>query len=210
MKTKIRTNPTNSYDTTHSEELKYVYFRVAKAGTRTILHFLREHDVYVQGAHITPDAYDNPYHQKWDKYFKFSFVRNPWDRMLSCFRDKTKRVLGTPYEIKLYSQFKNCSFVEFVEEVAKQGLDNFDEHLRPQSSCMPENIDFVGKLETFETDFKHVLQKLNIEPTDWPPKRRNSTPHLHYPECYNNKTVDLVTELYKEDVINVVCSRRSS
>ncbi|MGD9799699.1 MAG: sulfotransferase family 2 domain-containing protein, partial [Parvularculaceae bacterium] len=69
------------YNLTISSERKFIWFRVAIVGTRTILHALKNANAPLD-AREESHLYLFPNLQR--DYFKFAFVRNPWDRLVSC------------------------------------------------------------------------------------------------------------------------------
>ncbi len=117
-----------------------------------------------------------------EEFFKFGFVRNPYDRTLSAYSDKiyqpqkdpTKRnyvplaqrikanfVGGNPREINL--DRNPVSFAEFVEFISQQKRYDMDRHWLDQHLTMWHpyvNFDFVGKLENFSNDFAYVLERI--------------------------------------------------
>ena len=61
-------------------QFKYVYYHNLKCATRTIIEFLSYHSTVNHSEKYNLNkqlAYDS----EWDDYFKFSFVRNPYDRL---------------------------------------------------------------------------------------------------------------------------------
>ena len=74
-----------TYNLTISHAKKFLWYRVAKVGTRTILHHLKKQNVSLDVEHASFIRYTpSLYHD----YFKFAFVRNPWDRVVSCWAEK--------------------------------------------------------------------------------------------------------------------------
>lgn len=122
-----------------------------------------------------------------NQYFKFAFVRNPWDRMVSYYHF-TK--IAFPAE---YSQLSFIQFLNGLSPYLKQEQYDFiiDENGDPQ-------VDFIGKLETVARDFKTVCKKINVPELKLPSK--NATQHEHYSYYYTNETRELVAELFKNDI----------
>ncbi|MEQ8554259.1 MAG: sulfotransferase family 2 domain-containing protein [Cyclobacteriaceae bacterium] len=111
----------------------------------------------------------NPTHQE---YFKFSFVRNPVERLYSCYKSKfqndiVKYSRKTPYfDNYLYGYLKNVkSFEEFVDKVIRISDKYADRHFKSQTSQLVESknfeLDFVGKIETIDQDL-NVLKDYGI------------------------------------------------
>ena len=135
-----------------------------------------------------------------DRMFKFSFVRNPWDRLLSLwiYHQKIKR-----------NQAHKLSFKEYAglatQEDARIGLYN-NRHFS-QADLMynhlydDENkplVNFVGRFENLQEDFNLVCDKIGIPRHELP--HSNKTQHKHYAEYYDDKTRSIVGEKYAKDI----------
>lgn len=145
-----------------------------------------------------------------DSYFKFSFVRNPWDRLVSEFN---------------YRGFdKKYSFKEFV----LRGLPNKDlysdvyRHIIPQHQFLYDDagnqlVDFVGRFENLQSDFDFVCSKLGIADTRLPHvnssgqkgeikgklKSLFSKQNLikrPYSSYYDEETLESVNKMYATDI----------
>lgn len=177
------------YNITACEEPKFIWFRVAKVGTRSILAILREHvDLSISGFNIPFEA------KKSKKYFKFAFVRNPWDRVVSCYSNKVVAEKGTPY--------KECfgkDFDFFVDFIDKQDLTTSDIHIRLQSTIIPLNdVDFIGRFERFAEDLRSVLDTLGLYDAEI--VHRNRSVHAHYSTYYTDRTRKIIAKKYKQDI----------
>ena len=173
---------------------QFIWFRVAKVGVRTVKHYfsqtLPNQISYVRNVHYPPQQYQG--------YFKFGFVRNPWDRLVSCWRDK---IIRTNYfrladsELEQMQDFR--AFVKFVETF---DLQNCDPHLRLQSALMDLNmVNFVGRMERFDEDFRIVLQQLNLP--DREIERKNVSQHRKpYPYYYDTELRERVRKMYRKDI----------
>jgi hypothetical protein len=132
---------------------------------------------------------NNKNNSNYDDYFKFVFVRNPWDRIASCYIDKATQ--QTPYfrtqhllkwmlsnttfeEAQVYftennTRFTFEGFVEAVSRVIKdEVVELYDPHWLPQVYVMDyfvKDFDFVGKIENIDEDFKTIQSKLNLPTT---------------------------------------------
>lgn len=92
-------------------------------------------------------------------YRRFSFVRNPFTRVLSGYLEK---IVDNPIERRVHLEKLgleyegNISFAQFLEALASVEESNLDMHFSPQSSLLlMEHIeyDFIGAFERFEIDF---------------------------------------------------------
>jgi hypothetical protein len=171
----------------------FVWFRVAKVGTRTILTHLRAASVvsdhYEHGVDRLPEGYED--------HFAFAFVRNPWDRLVSCWHEK---VVGQNYFGFDPGQYERMRrFDEFVRYVTELELDHADRHLRLQSRLIDlKRIDFLGRMERFDEHLNIVFSVLGIPPD---PEPRNVTERRDpYPEYYDDELRDVVAMAYERDI----------
>ena len=174
------------YHTVSSKKNGYTWFEVAKNGSRTIHSILNEH---------APADYkkrDHPYlKSKHQSNFKFAIIRNPWDRFVSCYTDKVLKK-------KLYPSCWDKDIDFFIDFVSKHDLRYCNEHFRLQTSLFPkDDLDFVGRMENYDEDIKHIMNQLNIE-SDIP--HRNKSTRTHYSEYYNPERIKRVADLYAEDI----------
>jgi len=118
-------------------------------------------------------------------YFSFTFVRNPWDRIVSD-----------------YLFFKIRSDMSLKEFIVKEGVSD-PTHVLPQMYFIKKRngeigLDFIGRFENLQCDFNTVCDKIGIE--------RQTLPHMlkkqreHYSFYYDDETVELIAKKYKEDI----------
>jgi hypothetical protein len=59
-------------------------------------------------------------------------------------------------------------------------------------------VDFVGRFENLQEDFNEICLRLEIPEVRLPFENRSK--HRHYKEYYNQHTIQLVGDAYKEDI----------
>ena len=121
-------------------------------------------------------------------------MRNPWDRLVSCWKQKIVSKAG----LNKYQHLQD--FGDFVRHgVRKEDVAKCNTHLRLQTALLPlDKLDFIGRVETFEQSLNHVLGKLSIPRQELPHK--NKTKHKHYTEYYDDETREIVAEKYAKDI----------
>lgn len=137
-----------------------------------------------------------------NKYFIFTFIRNPWDRLLSLWCDFTQ-IRKKEYSEKitldneLFSEFN--SFEDFCINFRNTIWIN-DVFLKPQLYFIfpYSRINFIGKYESLNEDYKKLCHILNITHDKLPIIRK--TEHNHYRNYYTQQTRDIIAEIYKEDI----------
>lgn len=182
-------NMENIYHITMSDTHNFIWFRNAKVCTRTILEVLCQHaEISLSASNVVFDK------KACREYFKFAFVRNPWDRVVSCYANKVAN--------SSHYAFRECfgkDFNYFVEFISKQNLSKTDRHIQLQKDLFPaKELHFIGRFENFEEDFKLVLNALGIKNAVIPHK--NISNHRHYSTYYNEKTKAMIASKYKEDI----------
>lgn len=125
----------------------------------------------------------------WNKYFKFGFIRNPYDRLLSWYLACKKNDSWAGNELADYIR----QFDTFEEMVM---ADVHPLVFVPQYKKV-EGLDFVGRYENYETDVKKICFYLNIPHINI---KENATSHKHYREYYNYKMKKRVKSLFKNDL----------
>ena len=164
--------------------LQYIYYITPKCATRTFFNFFNYKGVDYKK--LPEDC---------DDYFSWSFVRNPWDRLLSTYINKiiNKHDNGIGYD---WSQSK--SFKDFILKVKNANITDCNRHIRSLYTFFPKDIDFIGKLENLQQDFDIICDKIGIPRQQLPHK--NKTNHKHYTEYYDEETKQIVAEKYAKDI----------
>ena len=163
-----------------NDQYKCIFMHITKTGGSSIEEVFDYRGIK---HHRPEEMIENIGQEKWDNYFKFTFVRNPWDRLVSEYF----------YRIKKGSTSVN--FKSWLVEM--RGFDSWAGGL--QSKWMQErNFDFVGRFENFQNDFDQICQKINHPKVLLP--HANSTTHQHYSAYYDEESKDLVRNWHKADI----------
>ena len=146
--------------------------------------------------------------------FTFTFVRNPWDRLVSCYRDKIVgdvngftafAASGVAHCLARFSEFSaNMSFEDFVRAVASIPDDRADEHFRSQADYVINSrgmvaVDFIGRYETMGEDFAQVARRIGL-PSDIRLPHLQAAPKMDYEGFFNAETRSIAAARYSKDV----------
>lgn len=148
-------------------------------------------------------------------FYSFAFVRNPWDRLVSCYRDK---ILGQASDFTLFDPTRGIAqcltrfdifqagmpFDQFVDAVAGIPDDEADDHFRSQHTFVTNTlgdigVDLVGRFERLASDFQRVCQTLGL-PSLPLPLTQAVRPHKNYMQYYTLRTRGIVASRFREDV----------
>ena len=189
-----------------SEEFDSIFIHVPKCAGTSINAFLKSNGFTMKSLHQEKDgSSDNETgrykigaarrlkraysEREWSGYFKFAFVRNPWDRMVSCWRNRGKK----------YSELKDFVFAYPFEDNARDTVW----HSMPQCVHVCDDdgepiIDHIARFEHLQEDLEAICDIIGIEPKELP--HRNRTERKPYQEYYDQETIDRVAEIYKKDI----------
>ncbi len=131
-------------------------------------------------------------------FYKFSFVRNPWDWQVSMYHFLLKETSNIRYElIRSMNSFEE--YLEWVISTKKpypKGATKLQKEMIVDESGTLI-VDFVGKYENLFQDFAHVCCVLNINATL---PHLNQSAHRDYKLYYNHRTKKMVAEHFGEDI----------
>jgi hypothetical protein len=193
---------------------RFVFFAVPKTATHTIREALRAHkaaddweqqvlfgqqflpipelaaighghiSVRQLRGHLPPDT--------WNDYFKFAFVRNPFDRFVSiCF----------------FLNRQHPGFEKNARSFMKRALNapRFRRRIlvRPQTELLTDDdgelaVDFVGRYEALQPSYDSIMKKVGLATTDleW----KNKSTHAGYDVYYDDELREQVAEFYRDDL----------
>lgn len=141
-------------------------------------------------------------------YYKFTFVRNPWDRLHSAYFFLKKGGINEENAMFAQQHLSHInSFEQFVMEwLDEESVDSYW-HFIPQykfitSSNNPDKImaDFVGRFEHLDTDFNIVANNLGLKDVKLKHVNSNSEKVSTYITDYTPEMIDKVAKLYQQDV----------
>lgn len=202
---------------------KFVFFSVPKTGSSTVDLRLQKIELLdLPGNHKTrphPLALNSPFVKPYqlskdglseilnDKnFFKFCFVRNPFSRVLSAYRDKilsTNDDYAAAYRVSAgFGKAERPSFDDFLEAISHQSAKRLEKHWGIQTHLSGSafvDMDFVGKLEDFENSFDAISSRIGykVERVSHRPHATNSS--FHFEDHYTERTSQIVRDLYADD-----------
>ena len=123
---------------------------------------------------------------------RIAVVRNSWDRIVSCWHQKTnKRWPDKVAQLRDPRFYTGMPFGEFLEVVADDHRANH--HFYPQNELLEGRYQAFWRLEE--------LAERWVERFDFPLLKANVNPHRkHYSEYYNERMRDQVGALYASEI----------
>lgn len=194
--------PVNSFPLHVSTKSKYCWFKIPKCASCTIsdhldMHTVRDDTSYRWGS--------MQYRSEYVDFFNFAFVRNPYERLVSCWADKVLNHRVWSHSNRQSDEIhfmidNNFSFREFIFKIVDSFADT-DGHWRPIIDFLPQNFAefvFIGRLENFRKDFEYVCDEIGIVNKKY--VHVHKTERKHYTTYYDDETCQLVAEKYAEDI----------
>lgn len=124
-----------------------------------------------------------------ESYFKFGFVRNPWDRVVSLYQRK-----------KVHGQATFADFVHWIRN-ASDTCRYPREHENQLDWFTDENgeviVDYIGKFETLAEDWSKIRRRIGCE-SKLP--HANAKPHKYYSSYYTPELVEVIRRKFRTDI----------
>jgi hypothetical protein len=169
-----------------SEERKFVYIKIGKVASSTLHHYRIEKDV----PDLISKRNDEDRFYQWLKeydrlqYFVFTFIRNPWDRIVSVWN----------YHYEHVPEFKKFIRSDF-SSYSKQSVFS---HTRQQINSFFIEPDFIGRYENLAEDWKQIAVRFGL--TRELPHMNKGKEKLHYSKYYDRDDIEIVRNLYWADI----------
>jgi hypothetical protein len=175
---------------------KFIFIHINKTAGTSIEHTLKPYGHktvrnphmggFKHSQHFTMGEYKKYLSDEYDKYYKFTVVRNPWDRVVS-------------YYFKGAIQ-NNLSFTEWV--IDKYKNKNFQDYQRMYDPCINwidvNELDYIIRFETLENDFNDMCSKLGLDCSLQ--KHNVNNKRGNYRDYYNEETKKLIEEYFNSDI----------
>lgn len=199
-KLEIKT-PGHYYSLAPFDYYKCIFVHIPKTGGISISESLFGN---AGGVHTTIKKYKTIFPQKtFDEYFKFTFVRNPWDRVVSAFfylKAGGMHDDDANWAKKHLADFS--SFEAFIKGWLNEENIFLGIHFIPQVYFLKDDdgkipIDFIGRFENIESDFRTICKKLSLTRSL---THKNRSSRETYTQYYNSELIDIVGKVYAEDI----------
>lgn len=175
-----------------SQSPKVIFIHIPRTGGTTLRHLfgfpLVGHQCYAKTLKATMSEDD------WKSYFKFTIVRNPWDRTVSMYF-YSKTIPGRVAVDETFPQWLGRTYGKSADSFQNQFYSNwFRDHTGEFL------VDNIFKYENYETDVRKIADQFALTPSDMPLPHINKTEREHYSVYYDAASKDIVANMYGKDI----------
>jgi hypothetical protein len=174
-----------------SDPFKCIFVEVPKTGSTSIRSILG----HPAKPHLNIwQIFNSVTEEQFRTYFKFGFVRNPWDRAVSLYERKEGLRLKSKMSFDDFvdwMKFASCTCMHPVPH--RYQLDWF---VSPHGDVI---VDFIGKFENLSSDWQRIATRLGINQT-LPKLNVNSDRAPDYTRYYSERTKRIVAERFAVDI----------
>lgn len=134
----------------------------------------------------------------WSKYFKFTFERNPFDRMISFYFWRVRNLKQKPS----FEQFINALYeddVKFLEHYNLSGrYSNFIYYWIDNNIA----VDFIGQYDNLFPDLEYIHSKIGIKFDGWLPKLKDGTrpKEISYSDVANEEITNKMKMIFSKEI----------
>jgi hypothetical protein len=192
------------------DKFNCIFVHIPKAAGVSIAKGLFDN---LAGGHATINDYQIIFSKKqFDSYFKFTFVRNPWDRAYSAYNFLCKGGFNDKDKAWASKYLSDChSFEDFIVNYLPKEQIMQSIHFKPQSDFICTNngqslnIDFIGFFENIADDYNLIsnsmLNTTSIKPKTLKQENRTDINNKKsYINAYTKETESIIAKLYNSDI----------
>ncbi len=215
-----------------SLQYKYIYVSVPKAACSTTKNYLASCELGSQVTYLNfEDVHDRilspllsptqimhlfPEILSDKSFYKFTFVRNPYHRILSAYKDKIINHKSYRYQVIKHIQNdpltdRPISFEEFVRTIYNCADHEMNTHWMPQHHLIMDHAiqyDHIGKVETYQNDILEISKSIGLKFKFLHQETRNESNSERYlKECYTDDLCRMVKIKYREDFLRLSYSK---
>jgi hypothetical protein len=142
-------------------------------------------------------------------HFSFSFVRNPFDRLIAAYNNKVIEIEEPPLPMQHMGIHHDMSFESFLDVLIDTPIHRYDVHVLPQSHllCLGRQVipKFVGRVEQIDEHWsilRNILLRQGIDVMESLPQKnvRRSEKRGLQQYFYNDTLIEKALQLYGDDV----------
>ncbi len=200
-----------------SHKYRCILIHIPRTGGSSIERWIHGQDWWntsPETKHLLASQAKRVYREYWDDYFKFAFVRNPWDRTVSCLHHAAHFGLRSEEDTTEFHWMwrRTIDLAGYKEMFGYPVTLEYDYRFYERSellttdhqpncvygNILDEPIDFIGRFETLKADTRLIQRKIGIKDSFGVHKQKSK--RRKYTRYYDENTRDDVRQLYAGDI----------
>ena len=174
-------------------------------GTKTTSDRFWQHETHQETELITLRRA----HKYRRSHFSFSFVRNPFDRLIAAYNNKVIEIEAPPLPMQNMGITHGMSFEAFLDVLIETPFKHYDVHVLPQNQllCIGNQIvpKFVGRVEQIDdhwAELRDILSRRGIAVMESLPQKnvRRSERGSLRSHFNSDAVIDKTMQIYGDDV----------
>ncbi len=174
---------------------KLIFTHIQKCGGTSVINFFNHRKNHNK---IKIDIeYLKKINENVDDYFKFTIIRNPWDRMVSFYHYHKEKTLDKGFPTTTWNYIKDLNFSEFLKSSKFQiwsSRNNITDYITYNKKPY---IDYYINFENLEKDFE-IIKKISGNHKKL--KKHNKSFHFNYKKYYTKETKEIINSLFKAEI----------
>lgn len=144
---------------------------------------------------VHPDALavQKNYPDEWSRYFKFCFVRNPYERAVSDYYFRC----GKNPSISFLDFLKQSEHDVITGKMPRRLVDNWPFYTINDQPC----VDFIGRYETLEADLQCATNRAGLHMSDGLPRLKPAGRKYDHRSYYTQSEFDIVSRLFEKEIL---------
>jgi hypothetical protein len=132
--------------------------------------------------------------KQFNAYYKFGFVRNPWDRVVSLYRRREGLQLREEMSFPEFVDWINYSSSTCLHPVPQ--TNQLDWFVDPHGNKL---VDFIGRFENLEEDWAKVADIIGADRA-LPHVNKNPGKKRSFQDYYDDRSREVIAQKFKIDI----------
>lgn len=142
-------------------------------------------------------------------YFKFTTVRNPWDKAVSYYH-WIRKLINNSNQNVIRAYGADWDFKKFIKTKLDVRCAGGTKYANAWLACNQLNwiknsknqicIDYICRFENLQQDFNIVCDKIGIPRQKLPHSNKGKYKHKHHTEYYDEETREIIACRHAEDI----------
>lgn len=146
---------------------------------------------------------------EWKDAFKFAFVRNPWDRVVSLYHHQTQKN-PTPFRHWIYDIVIRDGYPLYRKETwlptdNTSSTGGTSQKWKSQTDWLIDDdgsvcVDFIGRYENLQEDFDKACKVIGIKTPKLPHANRSESKAQYHSYYQDEDLIKIVADWHKKDI----------